>query len=59
MVALCPFEPALSVLRYLTLIRLDLSWICTCPFTLSPDAATVFSWKSTMKVRFVPVPTVP
>ena len=51
--------PALSVLRYFTLTRFERSWIWTCPFTLSPVAATRFSWKSMMKVRFGLVPDVP
>jgi hypothetical protein len=59
MVALWPLAFALSVLRYLTLIRPDPSWTCTCPLTLSPVLATRFSWKSTMNVRLGAVPTVP
>ena len=59
MVAVWPLAPGLIVLRYFTLIRFDRSWICTCPFILSPVAATRFSWKSTMKVRFGLDPTVP
>ena len=58
-VAVCPLAPALIVLRYLTSRTLERSWICTWPFTLSPVAATRFSWKSTMNVRFGLVPTVP
>src|SRR6185503_13374500 len=59
MVAFWPLLFALSVLRYLTLITFELSWTCTWPFTLLPESPTRFSWKSTMKVRFGLVPTVP
>ena len=58
-VALCPLALALIVLRYRTSMTFERSWICTCPFTLSPELATRFSWKSTMNVRFGLVPTVP
>ncbi len=58
-VAVWPLAPALIGSRYLTLITFERSWIWTCPFTLSPVAATRFSWKSMMKVRFGLVPDVP
>src|SRR5206468_4881579 len=57
-VALCPFAPALIVLRYCTFISLERSWIWTWPLIWFPVSPTRFSWKSMMKVRLGLVPTV-
>src|SRR5206468_5669399 len=44
-VALCPLAPELIVLRYLTFITLEPSWISTCPLMTFPVSPTRFSWK--------------